>query len=327
MTLIGVERQWAEMAAGLASGRLHHGWLLSGPKGFGKAGFARQAAQAIIEGPPYAFPPDPESKTGQLIAARSHPDFRLVEREVWDGSPPRIVPYDRRKADDPVARSIRIAQIRALEPILSMPPSLAARRVIIIDAADDLERPAANALLKMLEEPPASTTFMLVSHVAGRLLPTIRSRCRVLRFNPLGQAAMREVLTGVPGTEAEKNAAILAAEGSPGRALAAIGNRMGEIDDTLRKIARDGDRDNRLRSTLARSLFGKAQAARYEAFLARVPAFIADEAKARQGEALNDAIEHWSAARHLAAIALPQSLSAETVAFEMLGHVAALSRR
>jgi DNA polymerase-3 subunit delta' len=138
---------------------------------------------------------------------------------------------------------------------------------------------------------------------------------------------MRVALTGYPGPEAEKHAAILAAEGSPGRAIAALGNRMGEIDDTLHKIARDGDRDNRLRSTLARSLFGKAQAARYEAFLARVPAFIADEAKARQGEALNDAIEHWSAARHLAAIALPQSLSAETVAFELLGHVAALSRR
>jgi DNA polymerase-3 subunit delta' len=327
MTLIGVERQWAEMAAGLASGRLHHGWLLSGPKGVGKAGFAKLAAQAIIEGAPYHFSANSDSKTAQLIAARSHPDFRLVEREVWDGSPPRIVPYDRRKADDPIARSIRIAQIRALEPILSMPPALADRRVIIIDAADDLERPAANALLKMLEEPPASTTFMLISHVAGRLLPTIRSRCRVLRFAPLDEAGMQAALAGVEGSAADKAAAIAGAEGSPGRAIAALGNRMGEIDATLRQIARDGDRDNRLRSTLARSLFSKAQAQRYEAFLSRVPAFIADEAKTRQGEALNDAIEHWSAARHLAAIALPQSLSAETVAFEMLGHVAALARR
>lgn len=327
MTLIGVERQWAEMAAGLVSGRLHHGWLLSGPKGVGKASFARLAAQAIIDGAPYAFPPDAESKTGPLIAARSHPDFRLVEREVWDGSPPRIVAYDRRKADDPIARSIRIAQIRALEPILSMPPSLADRRVIIIDAADDLERPAANALLKMLEEPPASTTFMLVSHVAGRLLPTIRSRCRILRFNPLDEAGMRAALADVGASDADKAVAIHSAEGSPGRAVAALGNRMGEIDETLHKIARDGDRDNRLRSTLARSLFGKASAARYEAFLARVPAFIAHEAKSLQGEALANAIEHWSATRHLAAIALPQSLSAETVAFEILGHVAALARR
>ena len=326
MTLIGVERQWAEMAAGLSSGRLHHGWLLSGPKGVGKASFAKLAAQAIIEGAPHSFPPDPDSRAGSLIAARSHPDFRLVEREVWDGSPPRIVAYDRRKADDPIARSIRIAQVRALEPILSMPPSLADRRVIIIDAADDLERPAANALLKMLEEPPASTTFMLISHVAGRLLPTIRSRCRVLRFAPLDDAQMGEALaTEQDGLD--KNAAIAAAEGSPGRALASLGNRMAEIDATLQRIAREGDRDNRLRSTLARSLYGKASAARYEAFLARVPAFIADEAKRLDGDALANAIEHWSATRHLAAIALPQSLAAETVAFEMLGHVAALARQ
>ncbi len=326
MSLVGVERQWAEMAAGLQSKRLHHGWLLVGPKGVGKASFAKLAAQSIIEGRPYDFPPDPGSRQGQLIAARSHPDFRLVEREVWDGSPPRIVPYDRRKADDPVARSIRIAQIRALEPILSMPPSLAERRVMIIDAADDLERPAANALLKMLEEPPASTTFMLVSHVAGRLLPTIRSRCRVLRFNPLDDAQMHEALASVADGP-DKNAAIATGEGSPGRALAALGNRMAEIDATLQRIAREGDRDNRLRSTLARSLYGKASAARYEAFLARVPAFIAHEAKLLEGEALANAIEHWSATRHLAAIAQPQSLAAETVAFEMLGHVAALARR
>ena len=103
---------------------------------------------------------------------RSHPDFKLLERLPKANS-------------EELARSITVDQVRGLQPLFATTPSLSPRRVVLIDAIDDLERSAANALLKNLEEPPAGTIFLLVSHAPGRLLPTIRSRCRLLRFDPL----------------------------------------------------------------------------------------------------------------------------------------------
>src|SRR5690606_19534895 len=109
-----------------------------------------------------------EHPVARLLAAGSHPDFRMLERlERPTGG---------------LARNISVDQVRSLGALLSVTPSMSPWRVIVIDSADDLETSAANALLKMLEEPPANTLFFLVSHAPGRLLPTIRSRCRRLDF-------------------------------------------------------------------------------------------------------------------------------------------------
>lgn len=318
MTLIGQDLQHATFAAAVRSGRLHHAWLLVGPAGVGKASFAKQVAAKLVGGR------NPEN----LIEARSHPDFRLLEREVWDKSnPPRIVPYDQRKDSDTLARSIRIAQIRALEPVLAMPPSLGTYRAVIIDAADDLEREGANALLKMLEEPPRGTIFFLVSHVPGRLLPTIRSRCRTLRFAPLSPVQVATILqAAMPGlSDAEVEASATAAHGSPGRALQLAANGLGAFEVLLAEIAGSGDPDNRLRCQLAKQVSGKAQSDRYNMLLERVPSFIADRTVGSDGEVRVEAIAAWEAARKLASIARAQSLVPESVLFELGGQLAALA--
>ena len=158
-----------------ASRRLHHAWLLAGPKGVGKATFAQAAATRVLTeaaGPPVdltGLETPPEHPIARLLAARSHPDFRWLERlERPTGG---------------LARNISVDQVRSLGELLAVTPSMSPWRAIVIDAVDDLEASAANALLKMLEEPPANTIFFLVSHAPGRLLPTIRSRCRRLELS------------------------------------------------------------------------------------------------------------------------------------------------
>lgn len=331
MTILGHDGQFDAIRAAMHGGRMHHAWLLHGTKGVGKASFAKAIAAEMLSealSGELGLPDlgvDTDRSTAKLIAAHSHPDYVLVEREVWAG-PDKLVPYADRKGDEVPARNIRIAQIRRLHPILSMAPSLADRRVVVIDAADDLETSAANALLKMLEEPPASTIFLLVSHAPGRLLPTIRSRCRALGFSRLGDDVMTAVLAQHAAhlDDMTRAVTIAIADGAPGKALAALDVDVPGIDAALREIAATGDPHNVLRLDLAGKLALKAAAPRYEAFLQRAPAFIAGQAKTRSGPALATAITAWEAARQLADVAVAQSLPQESVVFEIAGRVAAL---
>ena len=301
---------------------VHHAWLLVGPEGVGKAMFARAAAMRMLAegaGEP-ALPPGLEvpatSRTRALIEAGAHPDFRVLTR----------LPKDPDKPDQDLARSITIAQVRGLQPMFATTPSMSARRVVVIDAADDLERGGANALLKNLEEPPAGTIFLLVSHAPGRLLPTIRSRCRVLRFGRLHDeemiAALGKALPDAPPDEIRALAAT--GEGAPGRALRYAGLDVAALDEALAAIAREGDADNSRRLKLGKSLSGKAAAARYHVFLERAPALVAREARGRQGPALKTALDAHVAARDLAGAALGLSLDAQATVVEMAGIVARL---
>jgi DNA polymerase III subunit delta' len=303
------------------SGVLHHAWLFAGPLGVGKASFARAAAAFLLAraaGENSASIDLPEtSATARLIAAGSHPDYRELAR----------LPKDADKPDQDLARSIKIDQVRGLQPLFATPPSMGPRRVIVIDAIDDLERPAANALLKNLEEPPAGTIFLLVSHAPGKLLPTIRSRCRLLRFETLGDDAMAAIVREeMPEASVEEVSALVrAGQGSPGRALGFAGLDIAAIDTILEAIAGSGDTDNRQRSKLAKQLGGKAAQPRYEAFLERAPTFIAASARARNGQALRTALDAHDAARNLASAARGLSLDAEGTVFEMAGIVARLA--
>ncbi len=309
----------AAFAAALASGSLHHAWLIAGPEGVGKATFAREAGIALLGGDPV--------RHRAMIEAHSHPDYKIVEREIWETStPPRLKPYDQRTDTDKPSRSIRVAQIRWLLPLLGMAPSLSARRVVVVDAADDLEPPSANALLKSLEEPPAATVFLLVSQAPGRLLPTIRSRCRLLRFEALDDFDAASVIrTALPeADEAEVAALVEAGEGSPGRALRYAGLDVKGLDAVIAAIAADGDPGNTRRVKLAKALAGKPAQFRYEAFLDRAPAHIARAARMREGRALTTALDAHAAARDLAGAALGLSLDPQATVFEMAGLVARL---
>ena len=320
--IIGNTAAQASFMAAMRGGSLHHAWLIAGPQGVGKASFARAAAMRMLAD---AAEPDggstdlavPEgNRTRSLMRAGSHPDFRVLAR----------LPKDPEKPDQDLARSITIAQVRTLQPLFATTPSMSPRRVVVIDAIDDLERGGANALLKTLEEPPAGTIFLLVSHAPGRLLPTIRSRCRLLRFEALSDG---EVATAIrtlqqDADESEVAALVRASDGAPGRALRYAGLDIATIDDAIAAIAQDGDRDNGRRLKLAKALGLKAAQPRYEAFLDRAPAFIADAARTRSGPALRSALDAHAAARELASAAIGLSLDAQATVFEMAGIVATL---
>jgi DNA polymerase-3 subunit delta' len=311
----------AAFREGLDSGRLHHGWLISGPRGIGKSLFARKAALRVLA---QGQGPVPEAgldvreghPAAQLIAAGSHPDFTQLERLT-------------KETGTDLARSITIAQVRGLQRLFSTTSSFSPWRVVVIDAADDLEPGGANALLKSLEEPPPSSLFLLVSHAPEGLLPTIRSRCRMLRLAPLGPAEMTKALeSALPDAmPAEISSLVTAGEGAPGRAIAFRGLDVPALDAAMRKIAQGGDPTNQYRSELAQSLALKSAQPRYEAFLARAPSFFAGAARRRRGNELAAAVKLWEQANTLATVAVRQSLDAQATVFEMGTLLAGLSER
>ncbi|WP_187336146.1 AAA family ATPase [Novosphingopyxis iocasae] len=322
---IGHDRAEAAVLAGLDEGRLHHAWLLSGPKGMGKASFALRAARLLLsdndgfEG----FSASQEGQAAALIRAGSHPDLKILQRlPKKDGLDPEDVSDE---AD--LKRNISVDQVRSLQPLLGGKTSIAPRRVIIVDAADDLERSGANALLKNLEEPPENTVFFLVSHAPQRLLPTIRSRCRVQRFDPLSDeqmdAFLRSALPDLP--DQDLAALILAAEGSPGRAIAMHGLDLGALDRQLSQIYREGDRSGSLGSGLAQKLSLKAANERYLAFLEQAPAYFAAIARETPPANVAPVIDAWREASDLAARAVPLTLDKQSVVFRMARLLAGLS--
>jgi hypothetical protein len=158
--ILGQDRAVDQFAAAWASRKLHHAWLLAGPKGVGKSTFAQAAARRVLgdaAGPPIALAgidsPD-EHPIVKLVEARSHPDFRWLERLVNEKT-------------GNLNRNISVDQIRELGEFLNLSAALSSWRVVVIDSVDELETSGANALLKMLEEPPPNTLFFLVSHAPG----------------------------------------------------------------------------------------------------------------------------------------------------------------
>lgn len=235
--LLGHERAWETWRSSVAGARMHHGWILAGREGLGKASFALQAARDLVAEPGVKQP-------------GTHPDIIVLTHLPASSD-------DEKKRDEgkpyQVKRSIGVDQVRAMQRRLTTRPTLGARRAIIIDPADDLERNAGNALLKSLEEPPVGTTFLLVAHRPGRLLPTIRSRCRMLVFPTLGAEAMQRLLAErAPDIDAgSRLAAITAAGGSPGAALEFLDLGLGHLHTLMTRIASEGDEAFALRSSLA----------------------------------------------------------------------------
>ncbi len=263
--LAGHESAWREFRAALASPRMHHAWMLTGLKGLGKGQFARAAAAELVAEPGIPQPP-----------AEAHPDILIPEH------PPENKDEAKKREDGGEyrrKRAIPIEEIRTLIQRLHTRPTLGSRRAVIIDPADDLERNAANALLKALEEPPAGTYFLLVTHRPGRLLPTIRSRCRVLRFNPLDHAAMERILReSAPQAEAAaRAAAIAAAEGSPGAALDFVDQDLGRLHQVMLRLIAEGDEHFALRGELAEEIGTRPDRERQQAAVDLARAVVAAE--------------------------------------------------
>ncbi len=236
---IGQNAAWREWTAALASGRMHHGWLLSGPRGLGKRAFARAAAAELVRLPGQE-PPDP----------RNHPDVIILDHLPKDDK--EAVKRDAGKVYE-VKRNVTVDQVRAMQQRLTTRPTLGEKRAIIIDPADDMETAAVNALLKSLEEPPVGTYFLLIAHQPGRLLPTIRSRCRILRFAALSPDDLEAMLVrDMPETDGEtRQAAIAAAHGSAGVAQSFVAHNLRRLHELMTQIMHEGDADFSLRGALA----------------------------------------------------------------------------
>jgi DNA polymerase III subunit delta' len=273
---------------GWQSGRLHHAWLLAGPRGIGKASFAERVARFLVtHGAPEADrrialddPGDPVAD--RLFAAGNHPEFLRMMRVTKDKS-------------KELARNITIDQVRQMIRKMHLSLSLGQWRVILIDAVDDMESDAANALLKTLEEPPAKTLFLLISHSPGRLLPTIRSRCRTLRFQPVSNDIMTSWLHELrPMMEiADVRAIAGAAGGVPGKALALIDSDVASMEKKLLAIANSGDANNQLRAALAKEVSGVTNRPRLELMLDVVPAILARLARERPVSELGPVLAEW----------------------------------
>ena len=208
--LLGHAAAEATVLEAISAGRMHHAWLITGPEGVGKATLAYRFARRLLAGRPTepSLALDPANPVFRRVAAGSHADMMTIERE-----------YDPKRKR--MRTQIAIDDVRKVNAFMSLTPAEGGWRVVVVDGADEMNQNSANALLKVLEEPPPRAVLLLVCSSPGRLLPTIRSRCRRLRLGQLDDATMHTLMRQyLPNlTDDERGRLVTLAEGSPGRAL------------------------------------------------------------------------------------------------------------
>jgi DNA polymerase-3 subunit delta' len=201
LTLAGQNDAEKQLLQALVSGRMPHAWLLTGPKGIGKATLAYRFARYLVSDSNSAtLDVDMSIPAVRRIQSQSHADVMVLES---------------------VGGDISVDEAREISEFLAFTPAEGRWRVVIIDSIDDMNRNAANAILKTLEEPPAQAILLLISHNPGVLLPTIRSRCRVLKLKPLPPSDFATIVREhAPTLDVEAQQAYYRlSSGSPGLAL------------------------------------------------------------------------------------------------------------
>jgi DNA polymerase III subunit delta' len=267
-SLTGRERAEAEMLSAYREGRLAHAWLIGGREGTGKATLAWRFARFVLANPDPAakvvqeardLHVEPSHSAARLLAGLAHPDFALIRRE-WQGAAKRL------------ASEISVDAVRHGLQVFQLSAAFGGWRVAIVDSAEDLNRSSANALLKMVEEPPQQSLVLIVSHRPGQVLPTIRSRCRRLRLDPLTQDEIVQAVIGLgpPWNDTNRETLALAAKRANGSVretlvrLAPESEGIGALIDSV--VAGLPRPDPRTVARLADAVGGRAGDEAYRAF-------------------------------------------------------------
>lgn len=280
--LIGQDAAEAAFLDAFTSGRLHHAWLLTGPLGVGKATLAWRIARFLLA--------TPEADEGGLFgdappapATLDIPDDHPVARRLLAGSEGRIFVLRRAWDEDKkkLKTVITVDEVRKMRNFLHLSAADGGRRVVIVDPADEMNPNAANALLKMLEEPPEGVVFLLVSHHPSGLMPTIRSRCRELRLSTLGPDDLARAVAAAGGDQGDSGTLAALAAGSVGEAI-----RLTNLDglETYRALvalfATLPRLDRPAALKLAEGAAQRGAAERFDLLLALVDLFLARLARA-----------------------------------------------
>ncbi|MBX9931094.1 MAG: DNA polymerase III subunit delta' [Methylobacterium sp.] len=281
-SLVGHDAAEAAFAEAIGSGRLHHAWLVGGPRGIGKATLAYRVARYLLAHPEpgyvnqgLAVPPN--HPAARQVAALSHPNLVALRRTKPPGA--KTLPT-----------KISVDAARKALALFGSTAGGAGYRICIVDSAEDLNANSANALLKMVEEPPPRSLFLIVSHAPGRLLPTIRSRCRALTLRPLGEGEVAEIISGFgppfvrPESEALARAASLS-EGSVAQAVAMLDpSAAGVVAEIETLLSRLDHPDWRRILALSEKLAGRDSDALFETALDTLFRFVSDELHRRRDE-------------------------------------------
>ncbi|OWO94537.1 DNA polymerase III subunit delta' [Rhizobium esperanzae] len=274
--LFGHEEAESFLAQSYRSGKGHHAILIEGPEGIGKATLAFRFANHVLSHPdPDAAPekigdPDPASAVSRQIASGASHNLLHLAR-----------PVDEKTGK--VKSAITVDEVRRAGKFFSQTSGTGNWRIVIIDPADDMNRNAANAILKILEEPPKRALFLVLSHAPGRLLPTIRSRCLPLKLAPLADEALVAALAhlGIAG----EASVLSAAKGSVGEALKLLNYGGSEIiagyDEVL---SAEGPTARKAMHRLAEALSGKESDTIFDFFVSHVGDDIMSRARAAAGE-------------------------------------------
>ncbi len=261
--LFGQDEAVATFLEAFNQGRLHHSWLITGPKGIGKATLAWNIARFLLdsdtESGMLAAPPkdnlhvSPDSPVFRRVAALAEPGVFLCRRP-WDEKAKRL------------KKAITVEEVRKLKSFFTLSSSDGGWRIAIVDAADEMNTAAENALLKVLEEPPAKTIILLISHQPAKLLPTIRSRCRELRCTALAPDALDAAMAQADFADVQNITALSALSGgSAGDAIDLLSNNGLETYDNIITLLATAPRMNRPRIiALAEKCAGRGSENHYD---------------------------------------------------------------
>lgn len=295
------------------NGQMPHAWVFGGLKGIGKATLAWRLAKALLQrgrsrAPLETLDSDPMHPAVRRLMAGAQGDVLSLRR-----------PADPKTGK--IKNDLTVDEVRKLGEFYARHAGEGGIRIAIVDSADDLNRNAANALLKTLEEPPPDSLLILIAHRPRALLPTIRSRCRMLNLSPLSDDDLAVALANVaPGLEHRATLARMAA-GSVGGALELAAHDGPGLDAALRNIAARRGRDANAVHALANELATAAAAPRFRLFLDRLQAGFAEGA--RQGD--REALDAWKMAGDLARAEDGLNIDKRSIVLRLLERYAALA--